>query len=419
MLKRRGIIIIMAELGLFIALVLLFKPEDLSNSIAMPVMGGGIAFLLMINVVILTTRLSFLENLFGGLDRMYQVHRYMAVALSVLVLLHFFTAPEHLPEGADPLLNAIAPSKPMGLLAMILLILGMFVALNRKIAYSTWRKPHKLMALVYVLVMAHMMTAPPAFFDRSTPYGIFLIIMAIIGLIAVVYSLFGLNRRTALPYTIIEVNKLERATELVLKAEEKPLKFQAGQFAFLEIEGKGWNEPHPFTISSQPDDEYLRFTIKVLGDWTRKVRDELEAGKKAKIRGAYGRFLPQKSDKPQVWIAGGIGITPFLSNLRDFEPSDSREVNIFYATRDEQEAIYFKELKLKAEQMPNVKIWNLHSDNGEFVTVELLKEKLENALLSYDFYLCGPKPMLDAVKKGLKSEAVQNAQIHTEAFEFR
>ena len=380
---------------------------------------GGIAFLLMTSSIILSTRLEILEDWFGGLDRMYQVHRVAGVLAALTALMHFFGVPKELPVGIDPVANPLIPSSPLGMLGLIFLVIGLFVALNRKIRYSRWRPTHKVMALVYVMVIGHFMTAPGIFFERFSASGIILVLSATVGSAALLYSLFGMNKRTALPFTIEAVNTLERATEVVLKPADRMLDFNPGQFAFVEIEGKGWNEPHPFTISSAPGEDKLRFTMKVLGDWTRKIREELQPGGKVQVRGPYGRFDTAKAGKKQIWLAGGIGITPFLSKVRAMEMGDERQIHLVYAAREEQDAIFLDELKDHAARLGNVTLVPRFSDEGNYARVDMMKQKLSDPLNTYDYFLCGPSPMVNSIMTDLKREGVSRNKIHTEVFEFR
>ena len=420
MLRLQGINAIIAFIALFIILHWGFAPEHHSTRTTAPTMLGGIAFLLMTVSVILATRLEVFEEWFGGLDRMYQVHRMAGTFVGVFVIIHFVVVPKVLPDGVDPALNPLNPSSPLGKVSMVLLVLGLFVALNRKISYSKWRNPHKIMAVVYFLTIGHFMNAPSVFFERFSVSGIMLIISAVIGMIALIYTMLGMNKRTATQFTIEAVNPKERATEIVLKPVREMLKFKPGQFAFVEIRGKEWSEPHPFTISSAPGEDRLRFTMKVLGDWTRKVREELEPGGEVIVRGPYGRFDASKAaNKNQVWIAGGIGLTPFLSKVRSMEKGDDRQIHFVYAARNEEEAIFLDELKARAAELGNITLYPLFSDMGEFARVDIAKERLPNALDAFEYFICGPKQMVDSLMKDLKKEGVQRSKIHTEAFEFR
>ncbi|ABD56656.1 ferredoxin reductase family protein [Jannaschia sp. CCS1] len=419
MLRKQGLIAMAVVIGLFVVLHLGFAPDHHAPRTTGTVMLGGIAFLLMTSSIILSTRLPILEDLFGGLDRMYQVHRVAGVFTALFALTHFFAVPKDLPEGIDPVANALVPSAPMGMLGLIFLVIGLFVALNRKIRYSRWRPTHKIMGAVYILIIGHFMTAPGIFFERFSVSGVMLIVTAVIGVVALVYSVFGMNKRTALPFTIEAVNALERATEVVLKPKAGMLDFKPGQFAFVEVQGKGWSEPHPFTISSAPAEDGVRFTMKVLGDWTRKVREELKPGGEVLVRGPYGRFDAASAGNKQIWLAGGIGLTPFLSKLRAMEPGDPRNIHLVYAAREEQDAIFLDELKARAAELGNVKLISLFSDNGEFARVDIMKQKLPDPLGTYDYFMCGPKPMIETIMKDLKAEGVGRSKIHTEAFEFR
>ena len=419
MLKRQGIYAIIGLIALFIVLHLAFAPAQHDPRTTGTTMLGGIAFLLMTTSIVLSTRPLALEDWFGGLDRMYQIHKMAGVTALLFVLVHFFGVPKELPPGADPVANALFPSGPLGMLSLILLVVLLVVALNRKIAYSRWRPSHKLMGLVYIAVIGHFMTAPGIFFERFSASGLMLILAAAVGVLAFFYSIFGMNRRTALPYEIEAVNALERATEVVLKPVGSALDHKPGQFAFVEIQGKGWAEPHPFTISSAPGEDRLRFTMKVLGDWTRKVREELKPGGTVQVRGPYGRFDMANAGNKQIWLAGGIGLTPFLSAIRAMEPGDSRQIHLVYAAREKNDAIFLEELEARAAELGNVTLVPLFSDEGNFARVDMMKVKLPDPLGTYDYFLCGPKPMVDGLVKGLRKEGVQRHRIHTEAFEFR
>ena len=419
MLKRKGVFAIIAICLVFAVVHFAFAPSGIEPRAIGSTMLGGVAFLLMTVSIVLSTRLNVFEDIFGGLDRMYQVHKVAGTFALLFILVHFVGVPKELPAGVDPVANPLAPSAPMGMIAMVLLVIGLALTFNRKISYSRWRPTHRIMGVVYILTVGHFMTAPAVFFERFSISGYLLIIAALIGVVAFIYSIFGVNRATAYRYTIEAVNALERATELVLKPVGTPLSHKSGQFAFVEVQGKGWSEPHPFTISSEPGADRLKFSMKVLGDWTRKVREELEAGGEVIVRGPHGRFDMKQAGKKQIWLAGGIGITPFLSAMRDMKEGDERQIHLVYAAREEKDAIFLDELKAQASILGNVTLVPLFSVDGNFVKVDIMKTKLPDPLSTYDYFMCGPKAMTQPLINDLRKEGVKRDQIHTEAFEFR
>lgn len=417
--NRTGVFGIYALVALFAALHLGLSAPEAGLKAQIGTLIGGIAFLLMATAIFLATRPRFLENAFGGLDRMYKAHKMSGAVAGLLILVHFFAIPKELPAGVDALLNPLVPSAPLGMITMILLIISLAITLNRKIAYHRWRVPHKLMGVVFILATGHFLTTPAVFVEKFGPSSFLLMAAAILGVLAYFYSLFGLSRRASTRFVVEAVNHLERATEIVLKPLAEKLDFQPGQFAFVQINAKGFDEPHPFTIASAPGEDKLRFTIKVLGDWTRKIREELEPGVETTIHGPYGRFSSANAGNKQVWLAGGIGITPFLSTLRAMQPDDPRQITLVYAARDKNEAVFLEEIQRKAQTLGNVKVVVLESNEGQFARVDIMKTKLADPLKTYDFFLCGPKPMVEGLSRGLRKEGVGKASIHTEAFEFR
>ena len=87
------------------------------------------------------------------------------------------------------------------------------------------------------------------------------------------------------------------------------------------------NELHPFTISSAPQEDVLRLTVKASGDFTRHLFSNLKAGMDAVIEGAYGMFDYKTGGQKQIWVAGGIGVTPFLSFIRDMNGDLAQDVD--------------------------------------------------------------------------------------------
>lgn len=409
-------------LGIVLAFILLHisgpMPEGGSRALAATTIGGS-AYILMAVTIFLSTRPGFLETAFGGLDRVYQAHKVSGVLATLLVLVHFIAAPKELPAGIDPALHNLVPSAPMGMVALILLVISLALTLNRKIAYHRWRLVHKAMGLVFMLITAHFVFLPEVFMPKSGLSGLILIGAAILGISGALANWLGLSRRKSHAFSISEITHFDRATEVVLTPDGTMFDYCPGQFAILEMADKTFNEPHPFTIASAPGNNELRFSMKVLGDWTRQVREELAPGGKVKVHGPYGRFDASKAGPKQVWLAGGIGITPFLSKIRAMKSDDARDIVLVYAVREIDEAVYWDELQARAAELPNLKLVLLQSNLGEFAKVEKMHENLEGSLAEYEFFMCGPKPMITGLSKDLKAANVPAGNIHTEAFEFR
>ena len=380
---------------------------------------GGLAFLLMGIAIVLSTRPVFLEGAFGGLDRMYQAHKVCGVSAGFLVLAHFIAAPGDLPAGADATANSLVPSAPLGMIALVLLVISLALTLNRKVAYHRWRIVHRAMGVIFIIAAAHFLTAPAVFLERTGGSGLLLMAAAAIGVLAFLGNLLGLTRRGGHRFVVEAVNPLERATEVVLKPRQRVFEFIPGQFALIEMSDRRFREPHPFTISSAPGEDRLRFSIKVLGDWTRQVRDALTPGGDVLVRGPYGRFVSDPAAHRQVWLAGGIGITPFLSMVRAMQPDDPRQVLLVYAVRDLAEALFLDELRQREATIPGLRLVLRQSNRGEFADIETIRENLGSPIEEAEYFLCGPRPMVEGLSKSLKTAGVPRSKRHFEAFEFR
>ncbi len=399
---------------------------------------GSCSVICMALGMVFSARPRAMEAAFGGLDQMYRLHKHLGVAALLLFIAHYATVPGG-PEGDAATLGAITaqggapapvetadreeglPIDLFGLVAMIGFTLLIIITLNRKIPYHIWLRTHRFMGLFFIVVGIHVFLVlldgeEVAF--RSAP-GVFLSLLLLAGLGAYAYKLLVHPKRAKRPFTLTGVNRLERATEVVLEPKDGMFPFEPGQFAFITIDAEGFREAHPFTISSGAREERLRFTMKVLGDYTRRVRETLAAGADVDVEGPYGRFHPLKGPEKQVWVAGGIGITPFLSALRTMAPGHGKTVRLYYCVRTAREALFFSELEARADEAGDVRITRFDSGAGARLDADIIEDDLDGELSEWSYYFCGPKSMIDSLSGALTKRGVPARSIHTEEFELR
>lgn len=216
----------------------------------------------------------------------------------------------------------------------------------------------------------------------------------------------------------------------------KKLKYRAGQFCYIRLLNSALNnQSHPFTISSAPLDERVGITVKQSGDFTARL-NQVTTRDLVCIDGAYGKFTYTRvpSRHSLVFIAGGIGITPMLSMLRDLSVKDpKRKVILLWGARRETDLIRLTEIQTLSNQMENFIFQPVLSRSPQWkgkkghISKSILSEILNchrndmdyaNRSPEYEFFICGPVPMTNAVVKVLKENKIPGQRIHVERFSF-
>jgi predicted ferric reductase len=421
--RRIGNLVIVAAVVLNVTLWLAFPPvNDLRKNFYVQYLGeifSTSALLLMASNIFISTRPRFLEPFFGGLDQMYQTHKKTAIMAIILILTHFFI----MTLGGARLAISLGKIALIGLLTIVILSLATripFIGGYINLKYNQWRIIHKFIGVFFLIGLLHMLSVQNLL--QTTPVvHVYVLSIAYSGAVLYLYKeLLQPFLKRKHPYQVEGVRRLNGSViEVTLKPIQRKFSHLAGQFMFIDFRGdRKLSEAHPFTISSAPVDEHLKLTIKTSGDFTQHLYENLEPGQEARIEGGYGMFNYKTARPKQVWIAGGIGLTPFLSWIRDFDSPSGFEIDFFLTTRVPEEALFLDEFEQTQSKYPNFHL-HLHFSNrdGRLTLEKIIKASGE--VSGKEFFLCGPLPMTLSMKSQLMAAGVPASDIHYEEFSFR
>ncbi len=376
------------------------------------------AMVLMGISMFLSAKPRWLERFFGGLDKMYQSHKQASILAFFLLIAHRLVIPLGKSSFVSQRLGNLAY---IGIIFLVLITIAPRIPLVSRILnppYHRWRQLHKLLGLFFIVGLVHSLQVN-ALTAQTIPGG-FMLLMSVIGICAWIYQLvLARFLRPKLDYTIAGINRLNgTCVELMLKPAGQKLEFKPGQFVYLQFENKsGLSEPHPFTISSGAQEDQLRLSIKGSGDWTKQLADKVTVGMAAKVDGPYGMFDSSTGGAEQIWIAGGIGITPFLSWVRS--NSLPQKVDLFYSVRGEEDALFWDELSAADAQSDSLKAYIRYSSVDGNMSAEEIANAAGGSIINKHIYLCGPVKMTEAFVKKFKAMGVPAGNIHFEEFNFR
>lgn len=412
---------------------------ELGEAEAVSFLAASLSVVAMAGCFLLALRVPMIGVAFCGLDKAYVVHKVLGIAAVVLVAVHFFAlgdddddhdeaesaqvtvVAEHDPEETERDEDGIVDGlgflvDPLGLVAGGGFLLLLIVTLNRRIPYHHWFKTHRLMGVLFVLVVVHVgiVLLDGWLVPLRSPLGAVLALALLVGLGSWVAR--ELSRgRVAQAFVVEDAERRPRTLDLVLRSEGDPMAFQPGQFAFVRFEAEGLREPHPFTIASAPHQTGLRFVVRTSGDFTRRLHADLQPGTRAHVEGPYGAFTPLAHPGPQVWVAGGVGIAPFLSALGQLARETSPPaVTLFYSFRHRADAAALEDLEALCRDNQSVALHLVETAEGGRLTAEDIVGPSEAS-----YWFCGPSPLVQDLAVGLRQRGVASTAIHHEVFEMR
>jgi len=357
---------------------------------------GSVSLILMGTSQLMATRAKGLESLFGGLDRLYLYHKWLGILAMAAMMLHDTVDADIKGLGRKGWLADIAEES--GEIALYGLLILVVISLTTFIPYEIWKKTHKFIGAFFVLSAFHYLFINKPF-ETADPLGLYISAFCLIGIASYMYMLVlhGMLERKH-PYKITNLIRHGSVTELELSPIKKGLRHKAGQFAFIYANG----ESHPFTIACAPNDERrLTFAIKQLGDFTKQLGLSYETGDTIEVSRAFGKFT-FRPKKHQTWVAGGIGITPFLAWIDQLEEQAERKIDLFYAVRTANDLAVFQDRLIH----PNITLHPCISEEGKRLSPDMLNDKSKDTI-----YFCGPK--------SLRQDLQKDHRVKFEEFEMR
>jgi len=405
-------------LVLLLTIVFQTYPHNMSLWRSIALISAWAGSSLLVASILLMMREPHIAHLLGGLENMYLWHHRSGMLAYILLLCHpLALALNNWTGSAQLAWQTLAPwtqAWPIwsGWASLILLMFGLSSTFVLSLPYRRWRWMHMSLGVGVLLGMIHLFIIV-----GITQPVLVLLTATILGLSwRLVASDLGIK---AAPYLVTQVEHLASGlieTRLIPRAIN--LSVSPGQFVLSAFgDGPrfhGCGEYHPFTVSGIEKNGCLRLTIKALGPCSQHLQ-ELEPGVQVRLQGPFGTFLNQISYVPQLWIAGGIGITPFIAALRAGPCTQS--TTLLYLFRNDNEAAFLDELNMLETTDHNFELLTSASDK-EMPDFPLLLGKISN-IGEREVFMCGPQPMVDSLLPYLRQNNIPENSIHFEKFDFR
>ncbi len=385
------------------------------------------AVILMCWSFLLVTRFRIVARLAGGLDKAYQIHRVVGQAAFYIMLLHpLFLAFHLLPDWKSFLgFFWFSPDwvRNTGILSLLGFTTLIALSLWIEVARHIWKFTHNFFGLLLLLIVIHMVLADGEIMRFPLLriwFGIWISVAIFCYIyIRLLYRYLG----PLYDYHVVSTREFDKVIEIELAPTHprREIHSEPGQFVWVNfLTSTLRSEPHPFTISSRPKSKNIRLSVKELGDWTANL-PTLEPGAKAKVWGPYGRFgrafVDNLHSKEIVLIAGGIGVTPFVSMLESelFRSKDSQTTYLLYSIQDTSDNYYDDRFAILETEISHFR-YHLHrTDLDGYLDLEKI-QSIVGRLEDKVFLICGPGAMMDAIKSQLLDHDVSLTQIFTEDF---
>lgn len=230
-------------------------------------------------------------------------------------------------------------------------------------------------------------------------------------------------------YTVTRIEHFPTYFTVTLRPvrSSRQLDFLPGQYATISFKTDGrWSPVRCFSMTSSPGSQELQFATRLTGNFTARLAD-LPVGTEISVQGPYGSFnIDPEFDRRIVMMAGGIGITPFMSMLRHAAETKLRNpITLLYACRSIQDIPFREEIERLQQRNPYLKVAFLIADGETDKSRGIFRRRIDDSMLeevtgghfeSYTFFVCGPEGFTASVSDMLREREVDTDRLVIESF---
>ena len=400
---------------------------------------GVLAMGVMSAAMVLAVRPVVFEPFFGGLDKMYRLHKWLGISALVISTSHWLLAKapkwlvgwgwlERPARGARVALRD-APvqqffldqrhlAEGTGEWAFYAAVVLMVLALLKWFPYRYFFKTHHLLALAYLALVWHSVVLLK--FDYwSGVLGPLMALLMAAGTVSALLVLFGrvaAARKVAGAVVGVRHHASLKVTEVDIQCQGAWRGHAPGQFAFVTLHAD--EGPHPYTIASAwAGDGRITFIIKALGDYTSTLSERIALGDVVELEGPYGKFNFQGACKRQIWIGAGIGITPFIARMKALAMAhDGKSIDLFHPTSIVDE--HAIGLMARDAEAAGVRLHVLGGERGGPLNAARLTQQVPD-WQDADIWFCGPALFGRSLKTDLMVMGLPESRFHQELFQMR
>jgi predicted ferric reductase len=380
--------------------------------------------------ILLVSRIPWVERGVGH-DRLITWHRKLGpwslylIGFHVLLITVGYAGQFHV-NLASELINILTTFNWMwaalaGFIFMTTAGVTSYKKARAKLSYEAWWTIHVSTYLAIALSFMHQILNGPMFISHplNKAFWIFLYTAMVF---CIVYWRIVLptyrSFRHGLKVEKIVVEGPNMVSVIMRGRDLDKLSAQGGQFFGWRFIAKGHAlASHPYSLSASPTAHYLRITVKDLGDHSRSMAD-LKPGTRVFMEGPYGAFTAGRaSRKHVVLIGGGVGITPIRALMEEFRAGVQLDV-IFRASQADDLILREEMDYLASKSEGSIRVHYLVGSRKIHPMDSKTLKELVPRFADSDIYICGPAPLVEAVRQAAKDLGVSKNRFHDEAFAF-